>query len=284
MLLVESGGNVGFGAGCNLGVEHVSSDVVVFLNPDTVARPGAVRTLAATLEDDAIGAAQARLLLADDPLRVNSAGNVLHVSGLATVGGYGDPADRHTARVDIAYASGAALAIRTALFRDLGGFTERYFLYQEDLELCWRVRMRGLRVVLEPGADVLHEYVFERPTRRKEYYLERNRLVFVLTAFSGRLLALLAPVLIAVELGITALAVREGWWREKVHGWRWLLANAGWLRARRRDLQTERVVADRRLAPLLTPRWETRVVEPAPGIGTLNALTAAWWRAVRVCL
>jgi len=247
-------------------------------------RPGAVRTLAATLEDETIGAAQARLLLADDPERINSAGNVLHVSGLATVGGYGEPAERHAERVDIAYASGAALAIRTALFRELGGFTERYFLYQEDLELCWRVRMRGLRVVLEPGADVVHDYVFERPTRRKEYFLERNRLVFVLTAFSGKLLALLAPILVVVELGVAVLAVREGWWREKARGWQWLLANSGWLRAHRRELQKARTVGDAVLAQLLTPRWETQVVAPPPGVGALNTLTAAWWRVVRVFL
>jgi GT2 family glycosyltransferase len=283
-VLVEAGGNVGFGAGCNLGVEHVASDVVVFLNPDTLARPGAVRTLARTLEDESIGVAQARLLLADDPDRVNSAGNVLHVSGLATVGGYGEPVEQHAERADIAYASGAALAIRTGLFRDLGGFTERYFLYQEDLELCWRVRMRGLRVVLEPGADVLHDYVFERPTRRKEYFLERNRLVFVLTAFSGRLLALLAPVLIAVELGITVLAAREGWWQEKVRGWRWLLANAGWLRAQRRRLQRERVAGDRELAPLLASRFDPGAAESSRGLDAVNAFSDAWWRVVRVFL
>ena len=223
-------------------------------------------------------------MLADDPARINSAGNVLHISGLATVGGYGDRVDEHAERVDIAYGSGAALAVRTALFRELGGFTERYFLYQEDLELCWRVRMRGLRVVLEPGADVLHDYVFERPTRRKEYFIERNRLLFVLTAFSGRFLALLAPVLIAVEVGVTVLAVRDGWWHEKVRGWRWLLANARWLREHRQRLQRERVVGDRELGPLLTPRWEVQVVEHARGTGLLNTLTAAWWRGVRVFL
>src|SRR5207302_2143923 len=117
-----------------------------------------------------------------------------------------------------ACARGAALAIRAELFRELGGFTEELFPYQEDLELCWRVRLRGLAIVVDPEADVLHDYVLERADRRKEYYLERNRLVFVLTAYSARLLLLASPVLLVVELGVALLALRQGWLREKARG------------------------------------------------------------------
>ena len=70
-------------------------------------------------------------------------------------------------------------------------------------------------MLVVPDADVLHDYVLERPGRQKEYYLERNRLIVVLTAFSVRLLLLLAPVLLAVELGIVLVAWRQGWLREK---------------------------------------------------------------------
>jgi GT2 family glycosyltransferase len=282
--LVESGGNVGFGGGCNRGVAALTADVVVFLNPDTVVRPGSVRTLARTASEDGIGAAQARLLILARPDELNSSGNVVHVSGIAGPGGYGEPASAHAERRDIAYASGAALAMRTDLFRELGGFTERFFLYQEDLELSWRVWMRGLRVVLEPAADVLHDYVLDRPGRRKEYFLERNRLVFVLTAYSRRLLVLLAPVLLAAELGLLALSVREGWWREKIHGWGWLVRNRSWLRAHRRELQSARRVADRELAALLTPRFELGMVEHPPGSNVFTSLVALWWRGVRVIL
>jgi GT2 family glycosyltransferase len=215
---------------------------------------------------------------------VNSSGNLLHVSGLAGPGGYGDPVSAQTVGRDIAYASGAAFAIRAELFRALGGFTERYFLYQEDLELSWRVWMRGLRVVFEPSADVLHDYVLERPGRRKEYYLERNRLVFVLTTYSRRLLVLLAPILAIVELGVVMLALRDGWAREKAQGWAWIIRNLGWVRRHRRALQAARVVDDRALARLLTPRFELEMTERPPGTTLLDAVAEAWWRVVRVLL
>jgi GT2 family glycosyltransferase len=282
--LVEPGRNLGFGGGCNLGAASTTADVLVFVNPDTVVRPGAVGALARVLDDPAIGVVQARLRLLDEPELLNSSGNVLHVSGLAWPGGYREPADELDALRDIPYASGAALAIRAVCFRELGGFTEELFLYQEDLELCWRARLHGLRIVVTPDADVLHDYVLDRPGRRKEYFLERNRLVFVATAYSARLLLLLLPVLAAAELGLLLLAVREGWWRQKAAGWGWLLQHGPWLAARRRSTQALRRVPDREIARFLTPTLDAAMLE-LPGIAPLaNVLMRAWWRAVRVFL
>jgi GT2 family glycosyltransferase len=282
--VVEAGGNLGFGGGCNLGARHTDADVLVFVNPDTVVRPGAVAALARRLDDASVGIVQARLRLLAEPELLNSSGNVLHVSGLAWPGGYREPAASVDAVRDVAYASGAAFAVRSTTFHDLGGFTEELFLYQEDLELSWRARLAGLRVVVEPAADVLHDYVLERPDRRKEYYLERNRLVFVATAYSVRLLLLLAPVLVCVELGVTALAARQGWWREKVRGWAWLVRNAQWLAERRRRTQALRVLPDRELAPFLTPTLDPRMLELPAAAAPANAVVGAWWRGVRVLL
>jgi GT2 family glycosyltransferase len=277
-------GNVGFGAGCNLGARETAADVLVFVNPDTVVQPGAVAAFAHALEQPDVAVVQARLRLLQDPEHLNSSGNVVHVSGLAWPGGYGDPADDLTEPREIPYASGAAFAIRRDVFWDLGGFTEKLFLYQEDLELSWRAHLRGLRVLVVPAADVLHDYVLERPGREKEYYLERNRLIVVFSAYSARLLCLLAPVLFAVEVGITLLAWRQGWLREKVRGWAWLVRNRAWLATHRRETQTLRRVDDRELARFLTPVLDPRMLELPAGVAVLNGLVSAWWRGVRVFL
>ena len=227
---------------------------------------------------------QARLRLLQDPEHLNSSGNVVHVSGFAWPGGYGDPADVVAEPREIAYASGAAFAIRRDVFRELGGFTEELFLYQEDLELCWRAHLRGLRVLVVPDADVLHDYVLERPGREKEYYLERNRLIVVFSAYSARLLCLLAPVLLAVEVGIALVAWRQGWLREKARGWAWLVRNRAWLATHRRETQALRRVDDRELARFLTPVLDPRMLELPAGVAALNGLVSAWWRGVRVFL
>jgi GT2 family glycosyltransferase len=275
--------NLGFASGANHGADEADSEVVVFLNPDTVVAPGALQQLARTLEDPGIGIAMARLRLLDQPELLNSGGTVVHVSGLAWAGRFGEPAEDITALEDVAAASGAALAIRRATFRELGGFTGEMFMYQEDVELSWRAHLHGLRVVVDPGADVFHEYEFGRnPT--KIGLLERNRLIFVTTAYSWRLLFLLAPVLALGELAMLALAARRGWLRGKLGGWWWLLRHPRWLVHQRRETQRLRKVRDRELARFLTPTLDPKVASLPRGIGLLNRLLGPYWSLARKAL
>jgi GT2 family glycosyltransferase len=281
--IISPGRNLGFGGGNNLGAGHATGEALVFLNPDTVVTPGALAALVAPLEDASIGIVTARLRLLDEPETLNSAGNEVHVTGMGWAGAYGEPAASVAELRDVAFPSGAAMAIRRELFEELGGFTEELFLYQEDLVFGWRVRLRGLRIVVNPAADVYHEYEFAR-NPGKQYLLERNRLVFVLSSYSPRLLALLSPVLVSTELGMFALALKEGWARDKAAGWGWLVRNRGWLRRHRRETQALRRVSDSELARFLSPVVAPGMIPvPAP-IRLANPLMRAYWRLVRRAL
>ena len=281
--IVTPDANIGFAAGCNLGARHASGDVLVFLNPDTVVAPGALRELARTLDDETIGIAMPRLRLLDQPDLLNSGGNVLHVTGIAWAGHYGEPADEISELRDVTYPTGAAMAIRAELFRELGSFTEEFFMYQEDLELGWRARLHGLRVVVTPRADVYHEYEYGRNVQ-KHYLLERNRLLFVLSAFSGRLLTVLSPVLVAGELSMLAVAAKDGWWRDKLAGWGWCVRHPRWLFTHRRETQRLRRVSDRELAPLLTPTLDPGMIELPERVEAANKLVAWYWSIARRAL
>ena len=278
--LVEAGGNIGFAAGSTLGAEHATGEVLLFLNPDTTVAPGAIAALGRALEDPSIGIAMARLRLMDEPERLNSIGCVIHITGLAWSDGYGEPVESLTEVRDITYANGSALAIRAELFRSLGGFTPELFIYHEDLELGWRVRMRGLRVVVEPAADVLHEYEYSRNVS-KNYFMERNRLIFVSTAYSLRMLLLLAPALMAAEAGLTLVALRQGWFRDKVRGWAWVAGHARWLARHRRKLQSERLVPDRELARHLTAIVDPKMIDVPTLMKVANPLLERYWSLVR---
>jgi GT2 family glycosyltransferase len=279
-IVVPAGQNLGFAGGCNLGARHAKADLLVFLNPDTVIGSGAVSALARTLEDDRIGVAMPRLRLLDRPELLNSSGCSIHISGLAWSSGFGQPAESIAELREITYANGSALAIRAALFREVGEFTDEFFIYHEDLELCWKVRMRGLRVVMTPEADVFHDYDYARnPT--KNYYMERNRLVFVSSAYSLRLISVLAPVLLVAEAGLTALSWRQGWLRDKVAAWRWCVTNRSWVRRHRRELQQGRLVPDRVLARYLTPTIDPAMIDvPAP-VRAANPVLRAYWAVGR---
>jgi GT2 family glycosyltransferase len=281
--LLAPGENLGFAAGVNRGAETAERDVLVFLNPDTVVAPGALQRLAATLEDPEIGIAMVRLRLLDQPELLNSGGTVVHVSGLAWAGRFGEPAESITAPEDVAAASGAALAIRRETFRELGGFTGELFMYQEDVELSWRAHLHGLRVVVDPAADVFHEYEFGRNPGKVEL-LERNREIFVLTAYSLRLLLVLGPVLAATELAMLAVAAKQRWLVGKLGGWWWCVSHARWLLRHRRMTQRLRKVGDLELVSLLTPVLDPAMLQLPGAVSVANRLTAGYWRLARKAL
>jgi GT2 family glycosyltransferase len=281
--VVSPGRNLGFAAGCNAGALSATREALVFLNPDTVLAPGALEGLVRPLEDPDIGIVSARLRLLDQPELLNSAGNEVHVTGIAWAGLFGEPATAVGELRDVAFPTGAAMAIRRELFEELGGFTEELFMYQEDLELGWRVRLRGLRVVVNPEADVYHEYEFGR-NPGKQYLLERNRLVFVLSSYSPRLLLLLSPVLVSTEAAMLGLALKEGWARDKLAGWGWLLRHAGWLRRHRRETQRLRRVRDRELARFLSPVIAPKMIPVPSPVRAINPLVARYWSLVKKAL
>ncbi|HSS80628.1 MAG TPA: glycosyltransferase family 2 protein [Gaiellaceae bacterium] len=282
-LVVEAGGNLGYAGGAALGASKASGDVLVFLNQDTVVERGALEALAGTLEDTTVGIAMARLRLLDRPELLNSGGTVVHLSGIAWAGRFEQPVEGLATREDVPAPSGAALAIRRELYDELGGFSPELFMYLEDLELGWRARLHGLNVVVEPGADVLHEYEFSR-NADKLALLERNRLVFVLSAYSLRLLLLLGPVLFAVELAMLGLSTRQRWLGGKVRGYGWLLARPRWLLRHRRETQRLRRVRDRELVRFLTPILDPRMIELPRGAGAFNSAVQHYWRVVEKLL
>jgi GT2 family glycosyltransferase len=281
--LIEPGRNLGFAGGCNRGASEATGDLVVFLNPDTVVDSGALSRLAETLEDRSIGIAMARLRLLDRPELLNSAGTILHVSGLAWAGRYGERVETVSVLDDVAAPSGAAMAIRRDLFDELGGFTEELFMYLEDTELGWRAHLHGLRVVVDPGADVFHEYEFGRNPGKVEL-LERNREIFVLTAYSLRLLLVLGPVLAATELAMLAVAAKQRWLVGKLGGWWWCVSHARWLLRHRRTTQRLRKVGDLELVSLLTPVLDPAMLQLPGAVSVANRLTAGYWRLARKAL
>jgi GT2 family glycosyltransferase len=268
--------NIGFAAGCNFGAAFASSEILVFLNPDTVPAPGALRALVRTLEDESVAIATPRLRLLHEPDLLNGAGNVVHISGLGWCDQFAEPAlDVREAR-DVPAPSGAAFAIRAAEYRELGGLREELFMYYEDQDLGWRVQMQGRRVVMNPRADVYHDYDFYKH-QHKHYFLERNRFVFLLLAFSVRTLLVLAPVLVAAELAMCLLAARQGWLKEKLRGWVWSARHVRVLLRLRRETQRSRRIRDRELVRLLTPAIDPGAMAAPPIVRLFNPLLAAYW-------
>jgi GT2 family glycosyltransferase len=269
--------NMGFAGGCNLATEGSDADHFVFVNSDAIVAPDAVHRLCLALEDEITGLVSGGIRLADRPELMNSVGNPVHYLGLVWAGGYGEPASAHSTATEVASISGAFFASRATTWRALGGFDERYFAYHEDTDLSLRAWQSGYRVRYLPDAVALHHYEFSR-TPSKQFLLERNRWITLLTVFPRTVLLAVAAPLALFEFAILALSAGQGWLPDKVRSYRWLLRNRGYLRARRRQVRSANQLSDAQFATLLTARIEPGMLGPVPGVTVLNAALAAYWR------
>lgn len=173
--LVENRSNTGYAVACNMGVRAAEGDYAVLLNNDTRVDGGWLKSLLAPLErDPSIGAVGAKLLFYDNPKYINSVGTFVSVFGFS--GSLGDslPRDAYNKEVELFAPCGGAVAVRRKLYLEVAGIYEPYFLYEDDVDLGWKVWNAGFRVVLAPDAIVYHKYSHsQRPY--KYYYITRNK-------------------------------------------------------------------------------------------------------------
>ena len=245
-----------------------------------MVEPDALGKLVEVARNPDVGIAAGSVRLGDDPDRLNTAGNEIHFLGFSWVGGFGELASERALARDIAGAMGALVVLRRRVWERFDGFASEYFAFHEDAELSWRCWQGGLRVRYVPEAVGLHRYEFGR-VADKMYLAERNRLMFVLTCWESRSLWLLAPALLGAELAVTAAAIKGGWFRAKVDGWRWLWSHRDWVRRRRSLLQVQRTVSDRRLAHLMTDHLDARNYPLPPVLQPFDDFLAWYWRFAR---
>ncbi len=192
--VVRTGTNLGYGAGANRGMAALgrepgpaeepgageAPEVVLVMNPDVELHPGASGALAAAvLGDRTVALAGPRVLEADGSRYPSARRFPSLVDALVhALAGRLAPGNRFSRRyrmadlasdraVPVDWVSGACFAVRRQAWEELGGFDESYFMYAEDMDLCWRARRAGWDVVYEPGAVVTHLQGVS--TRRRPY-------------------------------------------------------------------------------------------------------------------
>jgi GT2 family glycosyltransferase/glycosyltransferase involved in cell wall biosynthesis len=202
--LIESETNLGFAGGCNLGVGRAKGTVLAFLNNDARPHRDWVRAAVGVLiADRTIGAVASKVLdwegkhidFVDGGLTWYGMGYKLHVGEV-------DDGANDTAR-DVLFGTGSALFVRTDVYRALGGFDERFFMFYEDVDLGWRLNLRGWRVRYEPRSLAYHRHHRSMSTldsSRETYLLERNALASLYKNVSDTTLAKVLPAAIALAV------------------------------------------------------------------------------------
>jgi hypothetical protein len=160
------------------------------------------------------------------------------------------------------------MLLRRSAYEAIGGIATEYFMYFEDVDLCWRLRLAGWEVTFQPSALVTHDYAFAKGNR-KWFLLERNRLRSLLVCYRCSTIALLGPILLAVEVAIAIAARADGWWPQKRDAYRAVWHERHEIAERRRDVQRLRTVSDQEIVGRFTGRFDTR----AFGARALGPLT-----------
>ncbi len=246
--------NLGFSGGNNIGIQSaldMGCDYVFLHNNDGFGDVNCVMKIVEAMEvDKTIGAAQSLVLLYPETDLVNSSGNSLQYLGVGYCNNFRIPRANLTLApvTETNYASGAAIMMRADVIKKCGLWDEDYFMYHEDVEYSWRLRIAGYRIVVVRDSLFFHKYSFGR-NKIKFYCIERNRLGFLLSFFRWPTLILMLPMAIVWELGVLVFAAQGGWLKEKLATYVYWLKIRTWKLwlGKRARLQKMRVVPDRRL-------------------------------------
>lgn len=133
-------------------------DFYVFLNNDVVVDPKMIVSLYDAFENENVSIAGSKLYLHGKDKLLNSAGIGVSPIGTGVDLGLGRLDTGQQDIVSMSAVCGAAFMVRTKVFKELGGFDEDYFAYLEDVDLCWRARLRGYDIKFVPKSIVYHKY------------------------------------------------------------------------------------------------------------------------------
>ncbi|TDP93698.1 glycosyltransferase [Labedaea rhizosphaerae] len=207
--LIRSAENLGFAGGCNLGAEQATGDVLAFLNNDARPHPQWLKAAVEVFRREPGVGAVASKVLNWDGTTIDFVDGGLTWFGMGYKRFAGEPDDgAHDDPRDVLFATGSAMVVRRSVFAELDGFDDDFFMFYEDVDLGWRMNLRGWRVRYEPASLTFHRHHASMAKAdtgdgaRELYLLERNALATLYKNYSDETLAKALP-------GALALAVRR---------------------------------------------------------------------------
>lgn len=218
--IIDTGADLGFGAGCNAGIAAAiaqGADYVWLLNNDTEVEPQTLSALVEAMEaDPSVGIAASKIYYHAQPETLWYAGGyVSKTTGVARHVGKGEiDRGQHDAPGEVGYACGCSLLARSSVIHKVGPMDESYFLYWEETDWCERMRRAGWGVSYVPASRVWHKVGASMSSDKgatKWRYIARNRLRYFRKLSPGDVPRIaLFTAASAVYLGLT-IGPRTGW-------------------------------------------------------------------------
>ena len=188
--IIQLDKNYGFAEGYNQALKQIDNEYTVLLNSDVEVTPGWLDAPLAAMEaDSTIVAAQPKIRAQrnkDYFEYAGAAGGYMDIYGYPYCGGrllhvVEKDEGQYDTPADILWATGACLFIRTTIYKEVGGLDAGFFAHQEEIDMCWRLRSRGYRLVCTPQSVVYHVggATLQVESPRKTFLNFRNNLLML---------------------------------------------------------------------------------------------------------
>ncbi|HWC14932.1 MAG TPA: glycosyltransferase family 2 protein, partial [Actinomycetota bacterium] len=282
--------SLGYGGAINWALSRVrtEAELLLFIHDDAALTPDSVEKMVRRIHDDPDTAIVGPKVVAwDDPARLEEVGMAADRFGYPYKGLEAGEIDlgQHDVSQEVFFVTSTCMLIRHDVFRQIRGWDARMRAFSEDLDLCWRARLSGYSVRVEPAARARHAIALARGQRSSRwaparYYIRRNRFRSLMKNAAGTRLVFLLPQLVFVTivemLGFIVLR-QPGEIINLGRAMGWNLVNGPQTIAERAKVQRARKLPDRRLRRL-TVRQSTRVRAYAGN--QAGRLEEAWGRRV----
>jgi len=239
--LLANAENLGFGRACNQGARAARGELLVFLNPDVIVTPDWLAILARHMREHPDAGIICPTTLDIDQQQTPNDVETLKRSNVPTF-------QRSNSVADTATVPGCAMMVRREAWEQLGGFDERFFLYWEDTELCWRTWLLGWRVLEDLEACVYHERGGSAGGRRWDEERTKNALRTYLKLMRWRRVLPFAAALLAKTLAKIAIRREPGLLAAWGWNWRHLSETLAWRRELARVRRFDPAALERMIA------------------------------------
>lgn len=205
--VVTGHGNVGYGAGNNIGVRVARGEYVVILNPDTIVEEDWLEELLRPLEFQRKLVTTPKFFLFDGS-KINGAGLIVHFTGLSFLRGLNADKDKFSKKELVNGIAGECFAMRRDDYLKLN-FDENLLAYNEDGEFSWRLKANGFKILYVPESRFYHDYTLTVPPE-KIYHLEKARYLILKKYFNFKQILIILPSLLLAEILTLGYSILQG--------------------------------------------------------------------------
>jgi GT2 family glycosyltransferase len=242
--LIQLSSNFGFAEGCNIGVRQANGDVIAFLNNDMEVDSNWLRAaVESLLSDKRVAVVQPKIMQFNSREKIDCAGLSVDRFGLCVQIGHGEVDNGQYNQLTEIWSSGGAMVLWKEILMKVGLFDDTFFMYYEDVDLCWRIKLAGFRILLAPSSMVYHAGSATANTIPSEFIVfhsMKNHISSWLKNFSLATLILNFPVSMFVIVASLLLEIKNRHFSlfvARIKSIIWVVRNIGRIRKERHKVQ-----------------------------------------------